>query len=252
LNRRSDDLPKGKVMAVPIQVLHLSDIHFSDSSERVQGCDPNARLDAVLDVCLEDAAFDLVVVTGDLTDDGRLSSCKRLSEALARVGSPVFAVPGNHDDPEAVEQVFPNPTIELGAWRVVGIDTSRPNQIHGTVDVAEVMSQLDRLDERPTVVAMHHPPLSPSTNPMFQLDDAAHLLAELGTRRRVRAVITGHLHLPFELLSSSGTTVLGCPSTLVGIAHHGQEFVVGGCNITGARLLTLDEHGDAMSRIVAA
>jgi 3',5'-cyclic-AMP phosphodiesterase len=226
-----------------VGVLQVSDVHVTSSEPPEGSADPEERLDAVLAAAL--ARFgvpDLVVASGDLTDDGSLSACALLADRLHALGAPVLAVPGNHDDPAVVTGAFGPPVSEVGRWRLVGIDTSRPRQVHGTVDVADVRRRLDGLDERPTLVVLHHPPVAPSTNPWFRLDHATELGEALAERRHVKAVLSGHLHVPFEA-DVAGVPVLGAPSTWVGIHHDGDAFVVGGDDRTGARWLDL--HDDA-------
>ncbi len=144
-------------------------------------------------------------------------------------------------------EVFGGSTeAEVGAWRIVGVDSSRPAQVHGTVDVAATAARLDALavrDGRPTVLAIHHAPTPPSTNAWFQLDGASDLLDELGRRPQVRMVVSGHLHHPFEVERPGGPSLLGCPSTIMAIAHDGDRYEVGAAVPTGARILTLGDDG---------
>lgn len=226
-----------------VSVLQVSDVHLTTSSLPEGADDPLERLDAVLAAALDRFGRpDLVVATGDLTDDGSAAACGDLADRLHALGAPVLAVPGNHDDPAVVGAAFGPSVREVGAWRVLGVDTSRPRQVHGTVDVDDVRDRLDALDDRPTLLVLHHPPVSPSTHEWFRLDGAPELAGLLAGRPHVAAVLSGHLHQPFED-EVGGVPVLGCPSTWVGISHEGGSYVVGGDARTGARLLELDDDG---------
>lgn len=237
-------------------VLQLSDMHFAGSPDRlVEGRDPAARLATVLDAyATRHGRPDLVLLTGDNTDDGAAEGYARLATVLEAVAAPVLAVPGNHDVPHRVAAVFgTRRTAEVGAWRVVGLDSSRPGQIHGTVDVAAALRLLDELDDRPTVVAIHHPPVSPSTHEWFQLEGADDLLGGLAARPHVRMVVSGHLHEGFEYEGAEGLSLLGCPSTLVAIRHDGERFEIGVDDVpTGARVLRLEDDGSFTSSLLAA
>ena len=183
-----------------INLLQLSDVHFTGSGQRADGQDPDARLEAVLAAALHRFGQpDLVVVSGDLTDDGSPAGYRRLAERLTLLGAPVLAVPGNHDRPQLVFDSFGDAVQTMAGWRVVGIDTSRKDQIHGTVDVAAAGRRLDGFDARPTVLVMHHPPKSPSTHEWFKLQNSEEFEAMLTSRPHVRAILTGHLHQSFEL-----------------------------------------------------
>jgi Icc protein len=240
---------------VTVTVLQLSDTHLTDDpSGQVNGRDPEARPERVLRAWSADGRqADLVVLTGDNADDGSLAACRRLAEMLSGLGAPVVAVAGNHDLAGSVSTVFgPDTLFEVGAWRVVGLATERPGQVHGTLDVDAALARLDHLDTRPTVVALHHPPVTTSTNPMFQLGGAEDLLAGLARRRHVRAVVSGHLHEAFSFTGAGGLALLGAPSTLYGIRHEGDRYRLSADSPTGARVLTLEDDGICTSELLEA
>ncbi len=238
---------------VAATVLQLSDTHLTaEPGALVHGADPDARLAEALAAWRATAAApDLVLVTGDGSDDASPQACQRLAAALRPLGAPVLAVPGNHDRPEAVAGAFGAQHVaEVGGWRIVGFDTSLPGAVHGALDVPGALATLDALDRRPTVVALHHPPISPSTHPAFRLDGSDALLAGLAERPQVRAVVAGHLHAPFELHAPGGLAVLGCPSTLTAFTHRGAEMEVAADGPRGVRSLELGPDGELASRLV--
>jgi Icc protein len=240
---------------VTATVLQLSDTHLRErAGDGGDGPDPDARLAAVIDAWGRTGEqADLIVLTGDLADDGAEAACVRLRDAVAAIGAPIVAVGGNHDVDAAVTRVFGPPSpVEVGAWRVVPVDSSRPDQGHGTVDVDAVLALLDGLDDRPTVLGVHHPPVSHSTHPYFQLDGAGALIEGLAARPHVRAVISGHLHDPFERVGPGDLALLGGPSTWVPLAHEGDRFEIGAGGPTGARVLRLADDGGFSSQILPA
>jgi 3',5'-cyclic-AMP phosphodiesterase len=237
-----------------VTVLQLSDIHLTATGGELRGTDPDFRLATVLAAWeAVGKRVDLVLLTGDNADDGSEEAYVRLAAALAPLDAPVVALPGNHDVPATLAAVFgPPPLVELGAWRIVGFDTSRPGQIHGTLDVPATLDLLDHLDERPTVVALHHPPTSASTHDWFQLDGGADLVLGLGERPWVRAVASGHLHAVFELEGPSGLALLGGPSTYTAISHDGDACQFDADEPRGARVLSLHDDGTLSSTILVA
>lgn len=238
---------------VTVTILQLGDVHIAaDPGTQVHDRDPAHELGRVLDAwAATREVADLVLLTGDLTEDGSPAGCERLAAAMRSVDAPVLALPGNHDDPAAVAQVFgPTTHVDVGSWRVLGVDSSVPGEVHGAVDADDVAARLDALDDRPTIVAVHHPPLSPSTHPWFQLDGAAALLDRLAARPHVRAVVTAHLHEPFERQPDRGPVVLGCPSTLAAIEHRRDTYRIAPERPTGARVLDLADDGSFTSRLL--
>jgi Icc protein len=236
-------------------VLQLSDTHLrADASARVYERDPDARLATVLAAWVATGErADAVLLTGDLADDGSAAPLERIAAAVASLDCPVLAIPGNHDSPEAVAALWgTSDVLTVDGWHVVGVDTTIPGEVHGAVDVPAVAAALDALDDRPVLLALHHPPLSRSTGPMFRLEGAPALLDALAARPKVRAVVAGHLHDAIVLTSTSGLPVLGAPSTLMGITHTGEDMEIDPVAPIGARVLRLDANGTFTTEILEA
>lgn len=223
-------------------VLQISDTHLRAEPNTPVDPNPDASLVATIDA-IGDVHADLVLLTGDLADDGSVAALDRLRAAVDEFSSPILAIAGNHDDLDNVRTVFgAADTVEVGAWRVVGVESLIPGEIHGAVDVDELTDRLDRLDDRPTLVAIHHPPRSPSTHPMFQLIGAEQMLAALQARPHVRAVVSGHLHEAFDRAAGS-LQLYGAPSSYYAIQHSGDDYESVDVGIVGAQILTLGDDG---------
>ena len=231
-------------------VLQISDTHLRAEPHTPVDKDPDASLAATINA-VRDVEADLVLLTGDLSDDGSLPALNRLRSVVGEMSSNVLAVAGNHDDRKNVRTVFGDlDTVEVGAWRVLGVESVIPGQDHGSVDVAALIRRLDQLDDRPTVLAIHHPPRSPSTNAMFQLIGADEMLAMLRDRPHVRAVVSGHLHEAFDRRDGA-LQLLGGPSSYYAIEHTGGEYRLVDDGIVGAQVLTLGDDGSFACERVA-
>ena len=223
-------------------VLQISDTHLRAQPHTPTHRDPDAALLATIDA-IRDVPADLVLLTGDLSDDGSLPALERLRDIVGQLSAPVMAVAGNHDDPNNVRVVFGEAdTVELGQWRVIGVESVIPGEDHGAVDVAGLIRRLDHVDARPTLLAIHHPPRSPSTNPMFQLIGADEMLLALRDRPNVRAVVSGHLHEAFER-HEGGVQLWGSPSSYYAITHTGDQYQLVSDGLVGTQVLTLDDDG---------
>jgi Icc protein len=223
-------------------VLQISDTHLQAAPNTPVDKDPDATLLATIDA-VRDVEPDLVLLTGDLADDGSTAALERLQTVVGTLGSPMLAIGGNHDDVPNVRAVFgPDETTEVGAWRVVGVDSVIPGEIHGAVDVDELSRRLDSLDDRATLIAIHHPPRSPSTHPMFHLIGADQMLAALHARPHVRAVVSGHLHEAFNR-TDGDLQLWGGPSAYYALRHNGDELWEDDDGLVGAQVLTLGDDG---------
>ena len=223
-------------------VLQISDTHLRAGANTPADKNPDASLAASIDAALGIDA-DLVLLTGDLADDGSVQALERLRDLVSVFSAQVLAVGGNHDILDNVHAVFgAADTAEVGAWRVVAIESLIPGEVHGAVDVDDLTRRLDALDDRPTVIAIHHPPRSPSSHQWFQLIGAEQMLAAVRERPGIRAVVSGHLHEAFHL-HDAGLELCGAPSTYYAIEHRGNEYRADDDGIVGTQLLTLGDDG---------
>jgi 3',5'-cyclic-AMP phosphodiesterase len=154
---------------------------------------------------------DAVLVTGDLADGAFAEEYELAATLLEPLPMPVFTLPGNHDDPAAMDL---QDGFSIGELRVVTCNTALPGEVRGRIDLEWLDAQLGV--QTPTIVAMHHPPLVsgiPALDeiglPVSDRQDLAELLA---AHPHVLRVIAGHIHRgAFEVLGGCG--VLTCPST---------------------------------------
>jgi 3',5'-cyclic AMP phosphodiesterase CpdA len=166
---------------------------------------------AVAALCALDPQPDAVLLTGDLTDDGDPRSYARVRELLAPLTVPVHPIPGNHDDRDALREAFADHPGVAGAegflqyatacgpLRVLLLDTLVPGSPAGRYDAerrAWLAGALD--DERPTIVAMHHPPVPTGIGEFDTIglpaEDVAALADLLRGREHVLRVTAGHIH----------------------------------------------------------
>lgn len=210
-------------------LVQLSDPHLGSRLARDGATADDALARAVAAVNGLDIAVDLVVVTGDLTDHGRPAEYEALVTGLARLRAPYVLLPGNHDDRDALRAVLPAAqscdiataaiacVATAGAVRVVVLDSLVPGAERGhlgTHQLAWLDAQL-AADPRPTVVAVHHPPLRIGHTGLdtMYLDDADAFGAVIERHAHVERIICGHGHRPVTA-RWRGTTVTMAPSSI--------------------------------------
>ncbi len=177
---------------------------------------------------------DLVVMSGDLVDDGQPDAYAHASSILAGLRPRLLAMPGNHDERAAFRAVFadrfapapdgPLHTVvdDAGPVRAIGLDVTVPGRHHGLFDEAAA-SWLGRVlaaqPNRPAVVVMHQPPLAIGVPYLdrYRCFGARRLAALLGGFPQVERVLCGHVHR--SLQARFGNTLLcAAPSTATAIA----------------------------------
>jgi 3',5'-cyclic AMP phosphodiesterase CpdA len=153
-------------------IAHLSDLHFGAASP--------VAVDALLSD-LSETAPDIIVITGDLTQEGRRKEFEAAKSFLRNLPAPFLVVPGNHDVPVrnlwarfadpynrferyvegAIDPVFKNDNIV-----VVGLNSARRaalsmNWSFGRLSNRQIRNAAAQLDDAPKeavkIVAVHHP-----------------------------------------------------------------------------------------------
>jgi 3',5'-cyclic AMP phosphodiesterase CpdA len=82
-------------------MLHVSDLHTGSRDE--------LQVEPALRELVNEIRPEVVIASGDLTHRGRPEQHARAAAFLARLGPPVFAVPGNHDIPYTFPARFTRP-----------------------------------------------------------------------------------------------------------------------------------------------
>jgi Icc protein len=154
---------------------------------------------------------DLLVVSGDITDNGDIESFEDAAALLAGCPFPVWPMVGNHDSREALFQAFPYVTgeggfvhyaVDAGGLRLVLLDTLEPGRHGGAFceHRAEWLArELATHPDTPTLIFMHHPPVVSGVDWMDPAPDEewiARFGAVVEDHRQIVAIHCGHLHRP--------------------------------------------------------
>lgn len=215
-----------------MRMAHLSDLHFGKHDE---------ALAATLAPELAEQQLDLVVISGDFTQNGTDAEFQVARKFIDSVKTPVFAVPGNHDVPQTnwfTRLLNPyalyrryidrnlEPFVEIDGVAIVGLRTSRrilfdTNWSNGYLDSGQLGALEGRLaaasPDAIRVIVAHHPLLYPeSGEPKKQrrvrrADRALQEFSRLG----IRLVLSGHFHLSYvRVHERPGTVNEGTPDGL--------------------------------------
>ena len=212
-------------------IAHLTDLHVRPPGKPAyRVSETNALTERAFDaVAALRPRPDVVVVTGDLTDCGLPEEYALLRGLIARIGIPVLLVPGNHDrreelvagldlDPRQVGQGgFVQFVADLGAMRLVGLDTLVPGRSEGALCDARLAFLEDALagaGGKPVAVFMHHPPFICGIGHMDRIAltrGTAEFAAIVGRHPNVERILCGHHHRPI-VTRFAGTVAQIAPS----------------------------------------
>lgn len=227
----------GDGRTAPLLIAQITDIHIGFDAGNPEEMN-RTRLDAVLrEIAAMPRQPDLIVASGDLTENGVIEDYRTLKGLFDRCGVPVLPMMGNHDVRETFREIFPEvPThdgfvqyaVDTGPLRLVLLDTLEYGRHGGgfcDTRAAWLEARLAETD-RPVVVFLHHPPMQTGIDWMTIAADepwAAKVEEVIARHGNVVAVLAGHIHRPI-IAAWAGTRVSVCPSTAPQVALDLREI----------------------------
>jgi 3',5'-cyclic AMP phosphodiesterase CpdA len=176
---------------------------------------------------------DLLLVTGDIADNGDdAEAYGRYREALEALPFPVHHALGNHDGRKAFFAVFPELVpvdgflqyaIEDHPVRILVLDTLEEGRHGGAFcerRATWLRRRLREAPDRPTLIVLHHPPISTGIPWLTEDADApwiVRLRATVEGKANIVAMVCGHVHRPI-VTGWAGFPLIVCPSTAPQVA----------------------------------
>jgi Icc protein len=219
-----------------VRLLQFTDPHlFASPKGRLRGVHTLASMQGVLaHAGARRQNIDAVVCTGDIVND-EPGGYAHFARELGAFGKPVYCIPGNHDDPVQLRDALAGPAFQvggyadLGAWRIVLVDSCVPRQARGRISAAELAALDAALSgcERYAIVFVHHHPVSMASRWLdaVGIENADDFLRVLDAHPQVRAVSWGHVHQSFDT-RRRGVRLLATPSTCAQFLPQANEFAV--------------------------
>jgi Icc protein len=217
-------------------IAQLSDPHIRPRGVLYQGVvDSNAMFAAaVAHLNHLDPAPDLVLLSGDIVDEGKREEYENARALLAELRMPYLVIPGNHDDQTAFKAAFTDHhylprahpfhyvVADRGPVRVIALDVTLPSLHHGAVDDA-ALAWLDTAladdPQRPSIVMLHQPPFACGIPYLdkYWCEGGESLADVINRYPAVERIVCGHVHR-FMQLRFGGTMLCTAPSTATSIA----------------------------------
>jgi len=201
-----------------IKIAHISDTHIT-SGEAYKGYayDLIANEINTLD-------YNLVIHTGDVTNEGLREEYERASYELKKIQKPLIVLPGNHDARNVGYELFQkyigalNGVYERKDLVIIWTDSTIPDLNDGRIGGYKFHWLKEKLEEyshkKFKIVASHHhlvplPDTGRERNVLFNAGDVLELLL----KHEVNLYLCGHKHVP-NIYSVEGLVVAnsGCTS----------------------------------------
>ena len=229
-----------------LKIVQLSDCHVTgEPGQTYRGSDPRASLEAIIGVILTWNP-DIVLATGDLSEDASEASYAFLADQFGRLPMPILGTPGNHDTDQGVRRCLSRSADDTllpyrqttgsdrspgrSPWELLLLGSAKPGEIGGRFED----QQLDEFERAlqdghgPALVALHHQPW-PVGSPWidrYALTAPERFRELVRDHPRVRLVLWGHVHQAVRLDLGEGQVGLGAPSTVSNSLPAMQRFTV--------------------------
>lgn len=221
---------------------HISDTHFRSQNQKLYGfIDINAgNADVASQLNALRERPDAVIVSGDIVNCGRPSEYEVARQVLGTIKSPLYLIPGNHDDKahflEYLRPLCPplgdDPeniryAVDDFATRLLFIDSSLAGHSKGWLTdntVSWLEAQLTASGDKPTAIFMHHPPLPLGNAQMDKIAcENGHLLLDLVVRfPSLVRIFCGHNH-SLTMTQYRQATIATIPGTVHQVPYHFED-----------------------------
>ena len=213
------------------RIAQFSDLHLTSSDGGLlKGIDCWAQLHKMLDHLERQPPVHGLVITGDVAHDETKETYERLHLALRERTIPFWLVPGNHDDPGLMREVFTHQLVDgldsmsfravVENVLILGLDTHEPGSDGGNIrqeTMAWFFGECSGKPEGPILVFMHHPPLDTGDDffDTIGLRDRVSFFEKTKGYPQIRGIGFGHLHRSLPLHEEPW--VQGAPSSAFGM-----------------------------------
>lgn len=204
-----------------MKIIQITDTHLVPPGQMVHGTNPERQLRRVVeDILSRHADLDLLVLTGDLCNDGQPEAYALLHDILSPVAAPVRLLLGNHDRRDSFAAAFPDhprdPAGYIQSWidsefgRLLFLDSHQAGMTGGIYGPDRMMWLDDALagaGDLPVTVFVHHPPVHDGIAHFTHIglhDDGALLRRLAAHPGGVRHIVFGHIHIPLTGVSAEG------------------------------------------------
>lgn len=184
-------------------IAHLSDMHIGAI---------NFKEDFLISAINKVNEFDtdLVIVTGDITENGYYAEFEKAAKYMDLIESPLLAVPGNHDArhignecfEELIKKRCGNLNVRTNEIKAIGLDSSEPDLDYGKVGRAQQKKMETELKfagkkNLYKMIALHHHliPIPKTGRERNVLTDAGDILKSV-IEGNADLVLSGHKHVP--------------------------------------------------------
>ena len=237
-----------------IRIIQITDTHIGNEGELVRGVDVRANFLKTLRAIGKEE-MDCLIHSGDLCAiEGKQETYQWIKEQISNVlgGAPFYVIPGNHDDPTMMAQIFGLQEALTGTemyykvdqpLKFIFLDTSQG--LTSEIQKQWFNLQINEHPDNCPIIFMHHPPIPcgvPYLDQNYALSNGDELMNILyRIKNKSFTIFCGHYHVE-KTISDHNVNVFITPSTFFQMDQDASEFKVDHYRC-GYRIIEMDSNG---------
>ncbi len=224
-----------------MKIIQITDCHlYQDPKQRLCGLiNTNDTLLDVLAVVKKENP-DLVIASGDLSDDGSKESYQRLQGYLGELDCDVYTIYGNHDHPANFDQYLIGGNVKKSnifcsdVATLIFINSFKENTSSGYITDDEFLQLEDSLKKYDNCILVVHHHFLPLKNIEPQVENIMdRYIMENGRelfdvipryKSKIKFCVTGHVH-NFYQSEVDGVKIYSCPSTCAQFSKTAEHLI---------------------------
>lgn len=198
--------------------VQISDCHI-DNVEYAMGVNTHVNLKKIINKIIN-IDTDALLISGDLTHNGTITSYKTLQQILFPVQIKLLVISGNHDIDNNLNTIFSKNLFSqftLRKWEIISTNSVQTSKTSGFLTKNELKKlnfNLTQSIAKYILIVLHHPivPMNSTWDDSLSLENPKALFNVLDKYPKIQAILFGHAHQAAEF-SRLGVKIISCPST---------------------------------------
>ncbi len=198
--------------------VQISDCHIDDF-KNTMGVNTHVNLKKIISRIIN-INIDVLLISGDLTHNGTITSYKTLQQILSPVQTRLLVISGNHDIDNNLNAIFSknlSNQFTLGKWEIITTNSVQKSKTSGFLTKDELIKldfSLTQSTAKYILIVLHHPivPMNSTWDDLLSLENPKALFNVLDKYPKIQAILFGHAHQAAEF-SRLGVKIISCPST---------------------------------------
>jgi Icc protein len=220
----------------PLRIVQISDTHlFGDPARELLGVNTQSSFESLLSI-LHTEKPEMILLTGDLSQDGSADSYLRLADAMNLFQVPIYCIPGNHDDSIAMAKIYPRGHVSVQrqilvpGWQIIMLDSQKVGSVEGYLSQEQLTFLQHCLESKPelrAIIVMHHQPIAVGSTWLDKIGvtNASAFWDLISHYSNANTILFGHVHQLFEG-EKNGVKLFSSPSTCIQFKTHSDKFAL--------------------------